>query len=172
MRHAEARRVITPSQPTSEAPDTQSGSPVRPRLSAGGPASDLHNGSGMPHFASMLRISLSRCSLVAFWSGQGNPGAFSRLWMKKLNAVFERAKVGDGHSHRFRDTLPSNYCRRVYQSNASVSCWAFDRAHHRETLRPMGQSQTGAARSRGTAHVGRRSHGDAAGRTKVVAISG
>jgi integrase/recombinase XerD len=59
----------------------------------------------MPHFASMLRISLSRCSLVAFWSGQGNPGAFSRLWMKKLNTVFERAKVDDGHAHRFPDTF-------------------------------------------------------------------
>jgi integrase/recombinase XerD len=50
-----------------------------------------------------------------FWSGQGDPGAFSRLWMKKLNTIFERASsalikaghagIEHGHSHRFRDTF-------------------------------------------------------------------
>jgi integrase len=40
-----------------------------------------------------------------FWSGRGDVGALTRLWMKKLNVVFDRAGIEDGHSHRFRDTF-------------------------------------------------------------------
>lgn len=40
-----------------------------------------------------------------FWSGRSEAGAFSRLWMKKLQKVFTAAGIEDGHSHRFRDTF-------------------------------------------------------------------
>lgn len=40
-----------------------------------------------------------------FWSGTSDPGAATRLWMKKLKTVFRRAGIPDGHAHRLRDTF-------------------------------------------------------------------
>jgi integrase len=40
-----------------------------------------------------------------FWSGASSPDTIAKLWMRKLQWLFERTKIEGAHSHRFRDTF-------------------------------------------------------------------
>jgi integrase len=40
-----------------------------------------------------------------FWSGHSKVQAAASVWRKRIAEVFKKAKIVDGHSHRFRDTF-------------------------------------------------------------------
>jgi integrase/recombinase XerD len=40
-----------------------------------------------------------------FWNGKSKPATIAGTWSEKIKAVFDEAKIEDGHSHRFRDTF-------------------------------------------------------------------
>jgi integrase/recombinase XerD len=40
-----------------------------------------------------------------FWKGESKVDSASGDWQRTLKAVFELAKIPDGHAHRFRDTF-------------------------------------------------------------------
>lgn len=40
-----------------------------------------------------------------FWTGQGKPKSAISDWQEKLKALFNLARVANGHAHRFRDTF-------------------------------------------------------------------
>ncbi len=40
-----------------------------------------------------------------FWAGRSTPVSAVGWWQKRLSAVFKKAKITNGHSHRFRDSF-------------------------------------------------------------------
>jgi integrase len=40
-----------------------------------------------------------------FWSGESSADTVAKLWMRKLQWLFERTEIAHAHSHRFRDTF-------------------------------------------------------------------
>jgi integrase/recombinase XerD len=60
----------------------------------------------LPAFvADALRRTTHKNPQFFFWSGRSKVPAAVSLWRKRLADVFEKAKIEDGHSHRFRDTF-------------------------------------------------------------------
>jgi integrase/recombinase XerD len=50
-------------------------------------------------------IPLNRNKDYFFWTGESTLPAATSLWRKKIADVFTRAKITNGHTHRFRDTF-------------------------------------------------------------------
>jgi integrase/recombinase XerD len=55
--------------------------------------------------ASALRSVPHKHPAYFFWSGHSKVPAAVSVWRKRLADVFQRAKISNGHSHRFRDTF-------------------------------------------------------------------
>jgi integrase/recombinase XerD len=43
-----------------------------------------------------------------FWSGQSKLNTKIGFWRSRISKVFTRAKVANGHTHRFRDTFATS----------------------------------------------------------------
>lgn len=60
----------------------------------------------LPPFAvAALEAAIEPNARFYFWTGNGKVKTIISDWQAKLKSLFEKAKVSDGHAHRFRDTF-------------------------------------------------------------------
>jgi integrase len=57
-----------------------------------------------------------------FWSGTSSADTVAKLWMRKLQWLFDRTKITNAHSHRFRDTFAVEMLLSGVP-NAFLCCW-------------------------------------------------
>jgi len=89
--------------------------------------------------ATALRAVRRRNPQYFFWSAHSKVQAAASVWRKRMSAVFEVAKITDGHTHRFRDTFAVALLEKgVSLETVSILLGHQSLKNHSETLFAVG----------------------------------